>query len=165
MFSLLDQNDWLQVYGPEERWGFIPHSLKGMLPFDGISIRKAIQEAGIALVLHSSRHLGIGAPSARVFEAAAASAVIISDMHPFIMREFGGSVLYVDHRKNGEEMFKQIKSHMEWIRLHPEEAKELAYRSHKIFLEKFTLESELLKLSDFFEETSGVMVHREPQSH
>ena len=153
MFSLLDKQGLLEVYGPKERWDFVSNSAKGFLPVDGISIRNAIRDAGVALVLHSSWHLEIGAPSARVFEAAAASAMIISDEHPFIIKEFGDSVLYFDQNKTGEEIYQQIQDHMEWIFSHPAEAKEMAHRAHQIFLDKFTLEAQLENLAEFYEIT------------
>lgn len=156
LFSLLDRDGKLEVYGPKERWDFIPGSAKGFLPVDGMSIRKAIHDAGIALVIHSSWHLDVGAPSARIFEAAAASSVIISDRHPFVLREFGDSVLYFDQNQSGEEMHRQIAEHREWIFSHPAEAKEMARRAHQLFLEKFTLEAQLENLARFHEQMSSL---------
>jgi Glycosyl transferases group 1 len=153
LFSLLDQREWLAVYGPKERWAFVSNSAKGFLPVDGISIRKAIQEAGIALVIHSNWHLDVGAPSSRIFEAAAASAIIISDKHPFIIKEFGDSVLYFDQNQSGENMYQQIAEHIESILSHPTEATEMAKRAHQIFIDKYTLEDQLKNLSDFYERT------------
>lgn len=150
MFTLLAQTKLLDVYGPEERWQFIREAARGFLPFDGSSLRQAIREAGIALVLHSSWHIEISAPSSRIFEAVAASAIAICDQHPFIQREFGDSVLYVDHTQPGEEMFKQIQAHIAWILSHPDEAEAMARRAHQIFLQKFTLEGQLELLGEFF---------------
>jgi glycosyltransferase involved in cell wall biosynthesis len=66
--------------------------------------------------------------------------VIISDKHPFAEKYFGDSVLYIDTTKSADEIFQAIDAHMQWILAHPEEAKELARRSHQIFCEQFTLE-------------------------
>jgi spore maturation protein CgeB len=84
-------------------------------------------------------------PSARIFEAAAASSVIISDELPFTQKHFGDSVLYVDTTQSAEEMFRTIDGHVKWILSHPQEAQELARRSHQIFCEKFALEDFLAR--------------------
>jgi hypothetical protein len=64
------------------------------------------------------------------------------------MKEFGDSVLYVDDEKGGEELFRQVYDHYRWILSHPEEAEEMARRAHAIFLEKFTLEMQMLQLAE-----------------
>jgi len=152
LFSLLDQKGCFVVYGPPSRWRCAVHSLKGILPFDGVSISRAIREAGIALVLHSPCHLKIGTPAARIFEAVSSGAVVICDRHPFVLKEFGDSVLYIDEEQKGEELFRQVYSHYEWILSHPGEAEEMARRAHEIFLEKFTLEDQMLLLANLHEE-------------
>jgi hypothetical protein len=143
MFSLLDQQGYLDVYGPPEKWGYAPNSRKGYLPFDGKSVSGAIRKSGVALVLHAQSHLDLEAPTSRIFEAASSCSVIISDRNPFVAREFGESVLYIDGDLNGEELFLQIDGHMKWILSHPEEAQEMAQKAHAIFLEKFTLERQM----------------------
>lgn len=152
LFSLLDAKGCFVVYGPPSRWQCALHSCKGILPFDGISICRAIREAGIALVLHSPCHLKIGTPAARIFEAVSSGAVVICDLHPFVVREFGDSVLYIDQERGGEELFHQVYSHFEWILSHPDEAEEMARRAHAIFLDKFTLEDQMLILANLHEE-------------
>ncbi|MFI0434495.1 MAG: hypothetical protein ACH350_02050 [Parachlamydiaceae bacterium] len=143
MFSLLDLKGYLVVYGPIHRWTCAPNSVQGLLPFDGESIKKAIREAGICLVLHASPHLALGAPSSRIFEAAASCSIIISDKNPFVVQEFGDSVLYIEESDNGEDLFKQVDAHVQWIFSHPKEAEALAKKAHAIFIEKFTLEKQL----------------------
>ncbi|MBA3721543.1 MAG: glycosyltransferase family 1 protein [Parachlamydiaceae bacterium] len=151
MFSLLDQCGYLNVYGPKESWQCAPNSTKGLLPFDGESISRAIREAGVTLVSHAQTHMELETPTSRIFEAASSCSVIISDKHPFIMREFGDSVLYIDGDKNGDDLFKQIDSHMKWILLHPKEAEIMARKAHTIFTEKFTLEKQLQNLAELHE--------------
>jgi hypothetical protein len=61
-------------------------------------------------------------------------------------------VLYVDHNASPQEMFAQISGHMDWILKNPEEAIELARRSHRIFVEKFPMEKEVSNMEKFFRE-------------
>lgn len=151
LFQLLDENEYLDLYGSKKQWSHIKKSLKKKIPFDGKSFFDYMKKSGIVLVLHSNSHILGDAPSSRIFEAAAAGCVIISDKHPFVEREFADSVLYVDQNMTGKEMFDQIERHIKWIKNNPEAAKEMSRRSHQIFVNKFTLEEQLLKLSEFHE--------------
>ena len=90
-------------------------------------------------------------PSARIFEAAAASSIIISDELPFTKKHFGDSVLYVDTTRSAEEMFRTINAHMQWIFAHQGEAEAMARRSHQIFCEKFALEDLMRDILDLYE--------------
>jgi phosphoglycerol transferase len=110
-----------------------------------------MKKAGVALVLHSGSHLRSHTITSRIFEAAAASCVIICDEHKFVKDNFGDSVLYIDVTKSPEEIFKQIDTHMQWILANPEKAIELARRSHKIFVDNFTLEKEVDKIKKFYD--------------
>jgi len=125
------------------------NAFKGAIKYDGESVINLISEMGVCLILHSKTHLKYEIPSGRIFEAAAASAVIISDLNPFIIEYFGDSVLYVDQELSGEEMFEQIDAYMAWIQNHPEEALEMAKRAHQIFEENFLLEPQLLDFDKF----------------
>lgn len=88
---------------------------KGEIPYTSESIQDRIFDCGVCLVLHSDIHIKHEIPSGRIFEAAAAASVIISDMNPFVKKHFGDSVLYIDHTKSGELMFAEIDAHMRWI--------------------------------------------------
>lgn len=142
LWRKLDETDYFAVYGGDSWKSY--KSFRGYVPADGKSFVREINKNGICLVMHSEIHLQEGIPSGRIFEAAAAAAVIISDKHPFVMREFKDSVLYVDETR--EDLFEQIDAHMKWIRANPEKAKEKARLSHAIFLQKFTQEQQLAKL-------------------
>lgn len=149
LFSLLDEQPYFDCYGPKEFWSCAPKSNRGLLPFDGESVVQAIQKAGVALIIHADQHMTLHAPTSRIFEAAAACSVIISERHPFIVQEFGDAVLYIDDNRDPEILFSQIDSHMKWILNHPEEALALAKKAHSLFVEKFTLEKLLLDLAHF----------------
>lgn len=153
LFSMLDQQGYLNVYGGKSQWHHTPNSYRGYIKHDGNSIIQTINQTGIALVLHAPDHFQGGTPTGKIFEAAAASSIIISDRHPFITKYFGDTVLYVD-RGPGKEMFDQINEHVEWIRSHPEEATALAKRSHEIFVNQFTLEDQLKNLISLHENLS-----------
>ncbi len=145
LFTLLDQTDYFNVYGHESQWRHAPKSYKGHIKHDGTSIIKTMNKSGVCLVVHSPDHFEGRTPTAKIFEAAAAGCVIISDRHPFVTEEFGDAVLYID-KGTGAEIFKQIEDHMRWIRENPEDARKLAQRAHEIFITNFTLEEQLKSL-------------------
>jgi hypothetical protein len=155
LYRSLDGTDYFDAYGPAWAWrGKIFHSYRGYLPSETSALRDVMQKDGVALVLHSDDHLMCKAPTQRIFAAAAASCVIISDRHPFVVENFGDSVLYVDQNASTEEMFRQIDGHMRWILAHPKEAVALARRSHAVFIEKFPLEKEVERIEQFFQENA-----------
>ncbi len=154
LYSALDKQDYFILYGPERTWGDKNFkSYKGALPFENDALVSAIKNAGIALLLHGQDHLKSGTPTARIFEAAAASALMISDNHPFLREHFGDTVLYIDENADADDMFKQIDAHVKWALAHPDEAITKAKASHKIFVDKFALEHEVSKIINFYEET------------
>ena len=148
-FSLLDKTGYLEISGPKKKWRHTPHSTVGLIPIDGVSLIKSQHAAGVSLLLHTKLHLDGGAPTGRIFEAASANTVIISDKHPFIIEHFGDNVLYIDTQQTGVEIFRQIDKHMRWIKNNPERAKEMANNCHTIFMQKFTLERQLERLISF----------------
>lgn len=151
LFSLLDKTDYFNVYGHPLQWQHAPRSYRGHIRHDGESIINTMHKCGISLVLHGPDHFIGETPTAKIFESAAAGCVIICDKLPFIVENFGDSVLYIDH-KDGAEMFKQIDKHVRWIRENPDLAREKAKKSHEIFIEKFTLEEQLKSLIHLHEE-------------
>jgi hypothetical protein len=153
LYSLLDQSGFTSLYGMRFKdLSFLTRGYKGQIPFDGQSIIPIYQEHGIVLVLHSDDHLQQKIPSGRIFEAAAASAVIISDKNAFVEKHFGDSVFYVDTSLSEQEIFSQIQHHMDFIRLHPETALGMAEKAHEIFNEYFGLAKLLLNLKNMHEQ-------------
>jgi Glycosyl transferase family 2 len=150
--ELLDElcaNLPVAFYGDPTKWTSFGLAYKGTIPYDGITIFDRINEAGIALCLHKEEHLKHDVPSMRIFESAAAGAVIITEDSAFAKRHFGNSVLYVDQNSDAQKKLKQIRAHFEWIRAYPTEALELAIKAHAIFNSYFALENLLNKLPDF----------------
>jgi spore maturation protein CgeB len=118
---------------------------------DSNDIIELIHDNGIFLLMHADRHLMDQISSSRLFEAAAANVIIISDKNQFVIDNFGDNILYFDHNKSTEEQADEIIKHVEWIKKNPEKAKEMANNCHKIFLEKFTMEKQLVKLAKMHE--------------
>lgn len=148
LFSRLNKTHYFNVYGQKNEWRHTPNCYRGFIKCDGTSLLQTMHNSGVTLVLHAPDHFLGQTPTGRIFEACAASTVIICDRHPFIEKHFGDSVLYIDQEKSSEELFQQIDTHMRWIQSHPSEAILLAKKSHEIFLKKFTLEVQLENLID-----------------
>jgi glycosyl transferase family 2/glycosyl transferase family 1 len=146
IFRGLDGRVPLRLYGPPQAWADCATSYRGILPFDGISVIWAIRDAGIALCLHKAAHREANCPSLRLFEAAAAGALIITDDFDFPREWFRDSVLYVDAELPAPMVVEQIRSHFEWANRNPEAANRLAQRSNELFRRRLTLESMLRPL-------------------
>jgi len=145
LLGLLDDDNGLRIYGPRiysgvEVWrGF--KSYVGPIPFDGESVVRLIHMSGISLVLSSPAHRQSEMMSCRIFESAAAGAVIICDENSFARRYFGDSLLYIDSSLPAEEVYGQVQSHLNWIKGEPAKALEMANASQSVFLQNFTMRS------------------------
>ncbi len=141
----------MKVYGHYNSSSYLaPNIYGGYIP-PGIEQINAIRNNGIYLLTHSDVHFKGGEPNMRGFEASAANVVVISDKHPFIVKNFGDSFLYFDHDKDADTMYKQVKSHVDWIKNNPEEARIKAAKAHQIFLDKFTIEKDLVRIAKMHE--------------
>ncbi len=144
--KLLSKDGFTKFYGDFEFGRLYGEQYVGPLPFNGQSIIDTLQKNGIALVIHSDKHLTEKIPSGRIFEAAAASAIIICDQNPFVQKHFGDSIFYIDTSLTGRAIFSQIKRHIQTILENPNKALEMAKKAHGIFLDNFTMEAQLLEL-------------------
>ena len=142
----------VSFYGDPAKWSRFGKAYKGRIPFDGKSIFEKINTAGVALCLHRKAHLQGGVPSMRIFESAAASAVIITENSAWAKRHFGDSVLYVDQDASDAQKAREVIEHFEWIRAHPSEAKTLAMHANAIFNKHFSLENFLGQLPGFLQQ-------------
>lgn len=145
----LDHKPISRIFGSDVYKDLCPKHYQGRIALDGQSVIRTIQDCGIVLILHSEDHLKVKIPSGRIFEAAAASAIIICDENKFVMKHFGDSVLYVDQSASEMKFFKSIDKHIKWIKDNPGLALEKAKRAHEIFVENFLLEDQLLRLEEF----------------
>lgn len=142
----------LALHGTPERWSHLPDAFQGPLPFDGHSVIAAAHHWGMGLCLHLPQHRAEGVPNMRVFELAAAGALILADRHPFIESWFGDSVLYVDTDGGEEELAAVILDRLAWAGSHMREAREMAVAAQAIFNGKLCLEKLLEPLPDLLAE-------------
>lgn len=152
LYSMLSQTGSVKFYGVHKNQHIIKEGYMGAIPFDGVSVISTLQKHGIVLVLHSNIHNENGIPSSRIFEAAAASTVIISDKNSFVKQHFGDAVFYIDASLSAEEMFNQIQAHLRTIKAYPEIALNMAKKAHDIFTEKFEMSHQLLKVEQMHNE-------------
>ena len=85
----------------------------------------------------------------RLFEAAAAGALIITDDFEFPREWFRDSVLYVDSELPAPLVIDQIVRHVDWAMRHRDAASRLAQQSNALFRRSLTLESMLGQLPEF----------------
>lgn len=141
----LDKSGCLEIYGPRKVYGRRNlwsdfRSYRGEIPFDGSTIVKRINEAGVCLALNSPMHNDALAVTNRLYEAAAAGAVIISDDNELIHAYFGDSVFYVDCDLGEGELSQQIIDILEFLNNHPCEAYEMARKSQEVFLNRLSMD-------------------------
>src|SRR5208282_5874403 len=147
LLDRLDPTGNLRIFGPRVFQGVNVwegyKSYEGSIPFDGVSLLKEINRAGIALVLSSDAHKESELMSNRLFESLAGGAFIICDENPFAKRFFGDCLLYFDASLPTEKAFAAIMEHVQWIKSNSEDALKMARRAQAIFLEKFSLDRSL----------------------
>lgn len=154
LLELMDLSGEFELFGLREQSGVYLwegiENYKGQLPFDGgKSIIHESNRCGVSLVLHSQAHRDSCLVSTRIFQAAAAKTVIVSDDNPWIVEKFGDSVLTFPYRFGDDQWnYSQISEHLEWIRKNPEEALLKAKQAHKIFVDNFSLDHEFYLLLD-----------------
>jgi len=146
LFERLDSESYLDVYGPQAAWSHLKYSFRGSLPFDGVSILNALNDAGVGLCLHRTEHSDAATPSSRIFEIAASGAIAICQEHPFIRDVFQDAVLYLEPTDEVSQLASQISEYMRWIAENPNDALRLSRRAYNIFSQNYTLEKLLSDL-------------------
>lgn len=136
----------LALYGDPQRWAHLPDAYQGPLPFDGVSVIRAAHHWGMGLCLHLPQHRADGIPNMRIFELAAAGALIIADRHPFIEQWFGDAVLYVDATGGETAMADAILERVAWAAENPISARAMAQAAQAIFNRSLCLEALLAPL-------------------
>ena len=158
LYNLLSQSGFTRFYGIFKNKDMISKGFMGKIPFDGISVVKVLQRHGIVLIIHSDIHNQENIPSSRIFEATAASAVVISDQNAFVKKHFGDSVFYIDTSLSAEEIYQQIEGYMNQIRLNPEKALEMAANAHQIYEDNFLMTDQLIRLNAMNQEVIKKMI-------
>ncbi|MFY8094247.1 MAG: glycosyltransferase family protein [Niveispirillum sp.] len=145
----------LALHGTAERWSHLEEAWQGPLPFDGQAVIKAAHRQGMGLCLHLPQHRAEGVPNMRVFELAAAGALIIADRHPFIEQWFGDRVLYVDTDGGEAAAADSILAQVAWARAHLHTARAMATEAQALFNQHLCLEALLAPLPDLLGELAG----------
>lgn len=150
----IDLTGKMRIYGPRVLRGVKVwdgyRSYQGSIPFDGSSMMREINRAGIALVLSSEAHVDAALMSNRLFEALAGGAVVVCDQNPFARKHFGDALLYVDMNEPADEIAERILGHIRWVEDNPEAALELARRAQAIFQQQFQLDLSLREIYSGF---------------
>ena len=123
--------------------------LSRRFPFDGASIYNILAYHGLALCLHKDEHRAADTPSMRLFEAAAAGCLIISDGIPFARRVLGDAAFHLDFQRDTRNLSERILEIIRWANDNPGKASELAARSHMILKDKYSIETTVQKCCDF----------------
>lgn len=149
----LDASNLVDFYGVSKQHGIAlwegVKNYRGELPFDGgNSIISCSNQCGVSLVLHSGAHRRSALVSTRIFQACAAKTLTICDDNPFILKYFGDSVLSFKYGDDPADNYKRIMEKVEWVQDNPEQALEMARKAHAVFVEKFSLGSEVRNLLD-----------------
>ncbi|MFL1780509.1 HAD family hydrolase domain-containing protein [Candidatus Hepatincolaceae symbiont of Richtersius coronifer] len=148
LLSLLDKSEIpCGLYGPKLKhnksfWNSL-RKYKGVIPFDGKSMHRVLNQAGIALCFSSRAHLEAQSVSSRLYETISGGAIVISDYNQFIINNFGNSVLYIDINMSDEAILDQISTYFYYIKNNPEIAKNMVIKTQEILREKFIFEKQI----------------------
>ena len=116
----LDDKGLISIYGPEKMFGVAPwegfKNYEGELPFDGRSVKSAINRAGICLALSSAAHREAGIMSNRLFEGFAGGAAVIATPNPLIDKHFRDCVYLVDDSRGEDVLGQQVLEAVREIR-------------------------------------------------
>jgi hypothetical protein len=160
LLETLDKKELIEIYGPEEMHGVAPwagfQTYQGELPFDGHSMRAAINASGVCLALSSAAHKSTGIMSNRLFEGLASGAAVIATPHPLIDKYFRDVVYVVDDSHGDAMLGQQIQSTLREIRAAPDAASERVLEGQKILRQACSLERSLTSL---FENTARRKQH------
>jgi len=149
LLSYLDNNDIIDIYG--QSWSDYK-SYKGHIPFDGISVIKKIQDAGICLVLSSESHLKDEICTNRLFEGIAAGVPLICNENEFIKKFFGDDVFYIHNETSVENQYNKIIQHIDYIKNNNKIVLSMINNCRNIFLENFELCNQLEQLMESIRE-------------
>lgn len=144
----LTRKSFMRFFGPGTAWKRIGDRHSGSIPFDGTSVIERLHDCGVTLSLHRPEHVEYEIPNMRVFEAVAASSILISDDHNFVKRNFSDSAFYIEKTGNPEEFADQISDIFNFIQSNPAIVKEMTREAHQIFSEKFCLEKLIVDACD-----------------
>ena len=161
LFELLSRQSRIAFYGPPANWQAYPDSYRGEVPYDGTSMHRTLARHGIALCLHKTEHRAADTPSMRLFEAAAAGCLIITDGIPFARETLGDSAFHLDLVKTpSERLAAEIGAIVEWANRNPELAADMARRSHAILNGTYSLDRTVEQTCAFAQTASAALTRR-----
>jgi glycosyltransferase involved in cell wall biosynthesis len=130
----------LHVYGPPDKWQFIPDRYKGDIPFDGESIVSTLNRHGAVLAIHKSTHHLADTPSMRIFEACAAKCLVFTEPMASIKALFGDTLEYIDVTAQPRKIAEHIQNRLAYYNSKRQELKKKIEAAHIIFSQHACLE-------------------------
>ncbi len=137
------------LYGPPAAWRHLPEIYCGPLPFDGASVIRACAKHGVVLCLHLDDHRELDTPGMRIFEAASAGCVILSDDIPFVRRMFGDAVFVIPSELDDDDKLAFIRDRLEFVKNHQMVAREMGGTVKEIFDRELSLDVVIPKIVEF----------------
>jgi hypothetical protein len=149
LLAKLAKERLIAIYGPAAGRRQLREACHGALPFDGTSVIRGCARHGVVLCLHRDDHREADAPSMRMFEAASAGCVILSDDIPFARRTFADAVFVIPGEldDNGKAAF--IRDRLGFVRDNPRAAREMGAAVKEIFDRKLSLDVVVPKIAEF----------------
>ncbi|PZU10314.1 MAG: hypothetical protein DI605_06985 [Sphingomonas sp.] len=152
----LDSKGLTSIYGPEKILGVAPwegfKTYEGELPFDGQSVKRAINRAGICLALSSGPHKRAGIMSNRLFEGLAGGGAVIATPNPIIDKHFRDVVYLVDDSRGEDALGQLVLEAVREIRSDTAEARRRVLEGQRILRELCSLERSIEQLFETHDE-------------
>jgi hypothetical protein len=150
VLGALDKRGVLDIYGPSEVRGITVWEgfagYKHSAPFDGVSLIGDLAESGAVLAFSSPAHVRSAVMSNRLFEAAAAGALVFVDDNPFFDNHFEKEVIRLEMKGSGEDQATEVRKYLDYFNRNPEEALERCNLLQSKFLEKYSLHHQILDI-------------------
>ena len=151
LLDILQEKQASDFYGPDKLEGISPWegftSYKGEIPFDGVSMSRAMQDYGAVLAVSSPAHMKSHTSSSRVFEGIAAGVPVISDENAHVRHLFGDLVYYFKG-DNEEEKAASILQALSDIINNPDDARDRVTRAQKLMDTRFCFEASYDRVMD-----------------
>ncbi|WP_141397833.1 glycosyltransferase family protein [Novosphingobium sp. Chol11] len=144
----LDKAGVLDIFGPEviqgtRVWeGF--DGYKREVPFDGKSLIREIAMSGAVLALSSNAHLRSEVMTSRLFEGAAAGALVMADANGFVGRYFADVTVPIEITGEASKDGAKIIAALEHYNNSPDEAFKLAKSLQDRYIDSYMLHKQLL---------------------
>jgi hypothetical protein len=121
----------------------------GLIDRSSVGSDGGLRRRGIALCLHTDEQRDADMPSGRLFEAAAAGAVIVTDELPFARRVLGEAALYIDTKAGSADAVEQVRRHLLWLNEDSARGERLAAAAHEVLQGNFDLETMVAQCCEF----------------